>query len=483
MNKLVSLLILCSFTLALQPPTLRAQQATVCFYFKKIDAPQGDAAYYVKILNKTGSSNPLTLRLSGKMKTVQIDYGRSGGSSLSADNAQRELTDQVGALFSTYDAAKLKTPNAYKTLFDLITDGGVLLKELNLSQYGVPDKVYAFNFDAVAANYGLLKETNMQSKEAAAFYNFTLDLWSVEKATPDYASRIQKKDFGNFLSPEVAAKIFEQEKPATVAPSFTDAYKKMVENAESRATWAIIVAAIGVLVIFYLTLILTSSLRRRTEQFSKIESKVKQMEMKLNRPFYQVEQGGTADSRFSKLIEAQAFRITVLEKQLGIKSPEPIDFKDALAGKLNGVVRQHREKFLTEPKAVGENGAAETLALYLDEFNSELRQLDAGMEPQSFVQKHLIPHIDSVDGLFQAEPDATLNPPPSVAHYLTALMQTTGVTEIDIKLKVSRFDIEKHEKAGSMLKTTYDAGTILKVLRRGLVYGNSLRKAQVVKAE
>ncbi|MBC8043156.1 MAG: nucleotide exchange factor GrpE, partial [Rhizobacter sp.] len=117
------------------------------------------------------------------------------------------------------------------------------------------------------------------------------------------------------------------------------------------------------------------------------------------------------------------------------------------------------------------------------DFTAELGLLDDGTPPQLFVQKHLIPHIDHIDHLFQPEPDATLQTPSVVSAYLRDLIEAAGLKEIDIKPRVSHFDIEKHEKAGALLRTGLEPNTVLKVLRRGFLYGNLVRKAQVVRAE
>ena len=105
------------------------------------------------------------------------------------------------------------------------------------------------------------------------------------------------------------------------------------------------------------------------------------------------------------------------------------------------------------------------------------------MLTKDFVIKYVIPHIDSLDLIFQSEPDAPISTPESVNDYIAALQKALNISEIEVRPKVSRFDNERHEKAGAILKTNLEVGTITKVLRRGLIHGETVRKAQVIRAE
>ena len=105
------------------------------------------------------------------------------------------------------------------------------------------------------------------------------------------------------------------------------------------------------------------------------------------------------------------------------------------------------------------------------------------MLTKDFVIKYVIPHIDSLDAIFQPEPDAPINTPESVNAYIRELQKLLSITEIEVRTKISRFDNERHEKAGAILKTNLEVGTITKVLRRGLIHGETVRKAQVIRAE
>lgn len=472
------LLLLLLFT-----PTLWAQNAsqTVCFYFKRHNALTLDDGLTLFVLNARQLSPELQLRVQPKTKFIYLESAKPiAGAMPSNAEIVQALEAHLASFFTEFDKRKLSTPAHYTALIEAITDGNRVLKQVNLSAFGIPDRVLAFDANAADSNPRLLKDAS--SAEAMALYNFVTGEWKEHSSLLDYKDRLLKSaTLPRLIHRATLESMFEEPtaaKPAALTPDEI----AQIQKAEERATWAFLLAFFSLMVTLYLAVVSTVNLRKQREQLSKIESKVKHLDSKLNKPFYQEAlQQSDGNSLSPKTLDALLSRLIALEKQVGVVRPVAA-FQSELARKAQAVIAAHQSRWQQTPP-VAQPDVAQKLLFYLDEFLAELSLLDADMPVKSFIQKSLIAHIDKIDALFQAEPDAPLNTPESAQAYLKALMDVFGVKEIEVKQKQSLFDIEKHEKAGAILKTNYEPGTVLKVLRRGLLYNGSIRKAQVVKAE
>jgi hypothetical protein len=466
------------------PLYAQSEQATVCFYYKRQNPVNPDAGYTFFIVNNKQASGQFVLRYAPKSKFPYIDLGRPISGVNDVEVAQM-LSNRIASFFSDYDRRKLSTPLQFRDLIDIITDGSRVLKQVNLATYGVKDRVLAFDADAADANYMLLKEPN--ALEAGALYNLVVGSWKTNTAQLDYRERVLKSSVArDLLTSQTIQKAFEIELPSEPQKQeLTAEIRALINKAEERATYALIVAALAVLATGFLGLIIFSELRKRVEQFNKFESRLKHLDIKINRPFYQQasEKDSSSEASSSRTTEYLLARLSALEQKLGVQSDNALTLHHETAKQIQSLAQQHWHTlqqstvFSEQPELLGR------LQIYFSELFAALPDLDNGLPLKTFIQKHIVPHIDRIDSLFQTEPDAALNTPEVVTNYFKDLMQLLDIKEIDIKQKVSKFDIEKHEKAGVILKTPLDSGTIIKVVRRGFIYNGTVRKAQVVKAE
>ncbi len=461
----------------------------MCFYYKRQNTVNPDAGYTFFIVNNKQASGQFILRYAPKSRLLYIDSGRPmSGANVNDVDIVQTLSNRIASFFSDYDRRKLSTLTQFKDLIEIITDGSRVLKQVNLAAYGVKDRVLAFDADAADANYMLLKEQN--ALEAGALYNLVVGSWKTNTAPLDYRERVLKSTVArDLLTSQTLQKAFEIDSPSeSQKQELTADARDLINKAEERATYALIIAALAVLAAGFLGLIIFSELRKRVEQFNKLESRLKHLDIKINRPFYQQasekeSSASSAEASRSRTTEYLLARLSALEQKLGVQSDNALTLHNETAKQIHSLAQQHwhtlqqSSVFSEQPELLGK------LQIYLNELFAALPDLDSDMPLKTFIQKYIVPHIDRIDSLFQTEPDAALNTPEVVTNYFKDLMQLLDIKEIDIKQKVSKFDIEKHEKAGVILKTPLDSGTIIKVVRRGFIYNGTVRKAQVVKAE
>ncbi|MBC8045114.1 MAG: hypothetical protein IAF08_16870, partial [Rhizobacter sp.] len=433
MNHRLLYLILTFLWVSALPTAATGQPITVCFYFKKVNPSSLAQGLVLQPITSQGGQRPVEVRMATKSQGVYVYFDRPAGQSISIEIVERDLAEKIGAVFSGYDRAKLQSPAHYKALIDLIAGeggGDVLLRQIDLRAFGIADTVLAFNFGAVDASASLLAEANRSSKEAAALYNFTFNQWRAAEAQGDYRDRVRAADFKPFADDATLAKLFETPKPAALSLAFSERDKQLIAESESRATWAMILTGLSLVATIYFAFLALTSLRKRGEQFSKLESKVKQMESKLNRPFYQAEQSRFEEmERLAKTVELHTSRLFQIERKAGVASGggaanvlSETPFQTPLAVQLSAIVQKHRNHFKSESSSLAAPDA-EKLEMAQGDFTAELGLLDDGTPPQLFVQKHLIPHIDHIDHLFQPEPDATLQTPSVVSAYLRDLIE------------------------------------------------------------
>ncbi|ACF13070.1 hypothetical protein Ctha_0600 [Chloroherpeton thalassium ATCC 35110] len=312
----VALLVLLSANSA----TAEVTEPTVCFYYKHINPANPEEGFYFKVVNNNSASDLFQVLYSSRNKSYYLDFGQESTGGFSSRIVLQDFKEQIGRFFSTFSRGKLTSLTHYKTLIDYVTDGGRLLKEVDLSAYGIKDKVYAFNFDALAANAPRLK--NMKSPESLALYNFTQNQWFSNEVGLDYKAQVLRADYSLLAKQETILQIFETELAIDAPkPIFSDTDRDIIRSADTKATWAILLAVVSVLVVAYLSITVTSSLRRRATQLSRIEAKVKHLEGKLNRPFYQVDQlDGSSSASQPKLQNLEA-RIDVLERNVRGSAP------------------------------------------------------------------------------------------------------------------------------------------------------------------
>jgi hypothetical protein len=472
--------------LLLSTPPVWAQSSTqtVCFYIKRQNLLNPDDGLRLFVLNTRQRSPELQLRYQPKTKFIYLESTKPiAGVVPTATEIVQAFEDRLMPFFTEFDKRKLSTPAHYKDLLETLMSGmgsNRILKPINLSAFGIPDRVLVFDADAAELNPTSLKDAN--SAEAMALYNFAAGEWQERTSLLDYKDRLLK-------SPDVLGLIRYSTLESLLATSasaqqvaLTPDELLQIQTAEERATWAFLLSFLSLIVVIYLAIFAAGNLRKKRDQLSKLDAKVKHLEAKLNKPFYQEVIQQTDNSSFNpKTLETLLSRLVALEKKLGVERTS-LTFQSELARQAQALISSYQSRWHQTPP-VSQTVLAQRLLFFLDEFLSELALLDVELPLKTFIQKSLIPHIDKIDALFQAEPDAPLNTPDSIQEYLKALMNIFGVQEIEIKQKQSLFDIEKHEKAGAILKTNYEPGTVLKVIRRGLLYNGSIRKAQVVKAE
>lgn len=145
----------------------------------------------------------------------------------------------------------------------------------------------------------------------------------------------------------------------------------------------------------YLAIISLSTLRKQREQLSKLESKVKHLDSKLNKPFYQeVLQQSESHSLSPKVFDSVLSRLAALEKQVGVER-RTTAFQNDLARQAQTIIASYHSRW-QETQPVAQTEIAHKLLLYLDEFLAELTLLDSDMPVKSFIQKSLITHIDKL---------------------------------------------------------------------------------------
>lgn len=463
--------------------SISQEKGVVCVYIKRVDFNNLKAGFFVQIINKRTSSGKFILKFGDEnTQAAYIDIGRNFTPN-ERDLVERNLAARIGDMFQAKNEKMLKTALHYKELFLELTEGNFIFKESDLmKKFEIKDTVYVFNFDVAAQNYSILKDAGR--RESLALYQFVEERWTGLSFYPNYKDRVSKHDFKEFLSPTVVNAIFDAANTKPVSIELSAAEKQIIADADQKATWAMLLAFVSVVVgIFGIFTNLTQS-REREEQAKRIEGKVKSLESRLNKPFYQVDASVDDDRQAGKLSQTLLARIIALEQKTGHiviqNGSSPKSFKNETAIKLQRLNQTYQEKWTSDESLVGEQAR---LALCLDEFALHFTALDDEMPVRDFVIRYAIPHIDSLDSIFQPEPDAPINTPHSVESYLAELCKILSIAEIEVRPKISRFDNERHEKAGAILRTTLEAGTITKALRRGLIHGDFVRKAQVIRAE
>ncbi|MCS7012367.1 MAG: nucleotide exchange factor GrpE [Chloroherpetonaceae bacterium] len=462
----------------------QTEQPTVCFYFKRQNPLDLDEGYTLFILNHRQRSDELRLRLPSKTKSLILELASDRSiPSLPLSNAEivQVLENRLASFFTEFDKRKLASPAQYRDLIDALLSGERIVQQVSVSAFGIKDRVIVFNADAAEANPVLLKDPS--TAEALALYNFAVGEWAFRPSLIDYKDRILKSALVlRLIRRSVLEQIFDVRQPQAQHTELPIEQLKQIQKADERATWAVILAFLSAVVSLYAAVVSTGFLRRKRDQISKLDAKVRHLESKLNKPFYQeVLQQSDPSAASAQTIEILAARLAALERHFNL-APSAIEIKSELGQRLQALILSFISRWQTAPP-IQENELLQKLLFYLNELRSDLVLLDTGLQSKSFIQKCVIPHIDKIDALFQAEPDAPLNTPHGVQEYLKALMEALNVTEIEVRPKQSLFDVEKHEKVGAVLKTNYEPGTVIKVLRRGLVYDGSIRKAQVIKAE
>lgn len=461
-----------------------SEKGVTCIYFKRLNPSNPSDGLLMQLINKSTTSGKFVLRASPDAnRAVYVDIGRDIKPN-ERDVIERNLATRIGDMFSAKGDKSLKTVSQYKDLFNLIIENDRVFKTLDLTKnFDIKDTVYLFDFDAAAQNYSIFK--NDGRPEALALYQFVDERWTGKKFYPDYKARVSKHDFKEFLEPDIVESIFQTRKPTPEYAEIAPAQKRTISDADQKATWAIILSVISIAVGIFGIFSSVSQGKDRGDQLSRLEGKVKSLENRLNKPFYQTNIGLEEEARkTNQQIQTLVSRIVALEKSAGIKaidSPNGIqNFKNETAAKLQRLLQTYRAKWSESQDLSSVYGQ---LTLCLDDFAYRLLELESGTLLKDFVIKYAMPHIDALDAIFQPEPDAPINTPSLVNEYIAELQAALGISEIEVRAKVSRFDNERHEKAGAILKTNLEAGTITKVLRRGLIHGETVRKAQVIRAE
>ncbi len=462
----------------------QSEKGVVCIYYKRLNPADPSEGYLMQLINKRTTSGKFILRTSPDAnKAVYVDIGREIKPN-ERDVIERNLAARIGDMFSAKSEKSLKTVAQYRDLLTLIDKNDRVIRDVDLTKtFDIKDTVYLFDFDAAAQNYSIFK--NDGRPEALALYHFTQERWIGGTFYPDYKERILKHDFKEFLEPSILNTIFQVPKPAPQNAELSDAQKKLLRDADQKATWAMILAIVSFIVGAFGIFVNASQGKDKGEQLTRIEGKVKVIENRLNKPFYRGINNTEEEGKFStQQMQSVINRLMALEKVIGISTTQgvsiPTSFKNDIAAKLLQLIQEYRQRWSTTDSL---SSVYASLSLCLDDFAFRLSELDGGILIKDFVIKHVIPHIDSLDLVFQSEPDAPINTPPSVNDYIVSLQKVCSISEIEVRPKVSRFDNERHEKAGAILKTNLETGTITKVLRRGLIHGETVRKAQVIRAE
>ncbi len=463
-------------------PQAAQEKGVVCIYFKRLNFNNPSEGFLMQIINKNTTSGKFILRTSpDPNKAVYVDIGREVKSN-ERDVIERNLAARIGDMFSAKGDKSLKTVAQYKELFKLISENERIFKQVDLSKnFDIRDTVYLFDFDAASQNYSVFK--NDGRPEALALYQFVDERWTGQTFYADYKSRLLKHNFKEFLDPEILEAIFQTRQISREATGLTDAQKRIISDADQKATWALILSIIGIIVGIFGLLTNTLQGKDKDDQLRRVEGKMKLLESRLNKPFYQTDIN-SEETRSTQQIQNIISRIVALERATGISTANHINkllsFKNETAKKLQELIQLYRDKWSTDQSLSSVYGE---LTICLDDFAFHLSELENGTVVKDFVIKYAMPHIDALDALFRPEPDAPINTPESVNEYIRALQNILNITEIEIRTKISRFDNERHEKAGAILKTNLEPGTITKVLRRGLIHGETIRKAQVIRAE
>ncbi len=462
----------------------QSEKGVVCIYYKRLNPADPSEGYLMQLINKRTTSGKFILRTSPDAnKAVYVDIGREIKPN-ERDVVERNLATRIGDMFSAKNEKSLKTVAQYKDLLTLIEKNDRVFRDVDLTKpFDIKDTVYLFDFDAASQNYSLFK--NEGRPEALALYHFTQERWIGGKFYADYKERVSKHDFKEFLEPTILNAIFQVPKPIPQNAELNDAQKKLLRDADQKATWAMLLAVVSFIVGIFGIFVSASQGKDKGEQLTRLEGKVKVLENRLNKPFYRGINNTEEENKFStQQMQSVINRLMALEKAIGINTIQnvsiPTSFKNDMAAKLLQLIQEYRQRWSTDDSL---SSVYASLSLCLDDFAFRLSELDGGILIKDFVIKYVIPHIDALDLIFQSEPDAPINTPPLVNDYIVSLQKALNISEIEVRPKVSRFDNERHEKAGAILKTNLETGTITKVLRRGLIHGETIRKAQVIRAE
>jgi len=462
----------------------QSEKGVVCIYYKRLNPSNPSEGYLMQIINKNTTSGKFILRTSPDVnKAVYVDIGREIKPN-EREVIERNLAARIGDMFSAKGDKSLRTIAQYRDLLTLIEKNDRMFRDVDLTKnFDIKDTVYLFDFDVAAQNYFIFK--NDGRPEALALYHFTQERWIGGKFYADYKERVSKHDFKEFLEPSILNAIFQVPKSTPQNAELNDAQKKLLRDADQKATWAMLLAVVSLIVGIIGVFINASQGKNNGEQISRLEGKVKSLENRLNKPFYQTDRLSEEESRRdAQQIQSLISRVIALERAAGITLNNGmsgiVSFKNETARELQKLTQLYRQKWSEDPSLTSVYGQ---LSLCLDNFNFQLTELENDLMLKDFVIKYVMPHIDSLDAIFQSEPDAPINTPESVNAYIRELQKLLSITEIEVRAKISRFDNERHEKAGAILKTNLEVGTITKVLRRGLIHGETVRKAQVIRAE
>jgi molecular chaperone GrpE (heat shock protein) len=462
----------------------QSEKGVVCIYYKRLNPSNPSEGYLMQIINKNTTSGKFILRTSPDVnKAVYVDIGREIKPN-EREVIERNLAARIGDMFSAKGDKSLRTIAQYRDLLTLIEKNDRVFRDVDLTKnFDIKDTVYLFDFDAAAQNYSIFK--NDGRPEALALYHFTQERWIGGKFYADYKERVSKHDFKEFLEPSILNAIFQVPKTTPQNAELNDAQKKLLRDADQKATWAMLLAVVSFIVGIFGIFVSASQGKDKGEQLTRLEGKVKVLENRLNKPFYQGMSNTEEENKFStQQIQSIVNRLMALEKAIGTNATQsfsmPTSFKNDTATKLLQLIQEYRQKWSANDSL---SSVYASLSLCLDNFAFRLSELEGGMLTKDFVIKYVIPHIDALDLIFQSEPDAPISTPESVNDYIAALQKALNISEIEVRPKVSRFDNERHEKAGAILKTNLEVGTITKVLRRGLIHGETVRKAQVIRAE
>jgi len=462
----------------------QSEKGVVCIYYKRLNPSNPSEGYLMQIINKNTTSGKFILRTSPDVnKAVYVDIGREIKPN-EREVIERNLAARIGDMFSAKGDKSLRTIAQYRDLLTLIEKNDRVFRDVDLTKnFDIKDTVYLFDFDAAAQNYSIFK--NDGRPEALALYHFTQERWIGGKFYADYKERVSKHDFKEFLEPSILNAIFQVPKSTPQNAELNDAQKKLLRDADQKATWAMLLAVVSFIVGIFGIFVSASQGKDKGEQLTRLEGKVKVLENRLNKPFYQGMIDTEEENKFStQQIQSIVNRLMALEKAIGTNATQtfsmPTSFKNDTATKLLQLIQEYRQKWSANDSL---SSVYASLSLCLDNFAFLLSELEGGMLTKDFVIKYVMPHIDSLDAIFQPEPDAPINTPESVNAYIRELQKLLSITEIEVRTKISRFDNERHEKAGAILRTNLEPGTITKVLRRGLIHGETVRKAQVIRTE
>ncbi len=475
---------LCDNAVGQSAPQVSPEKGVVCIYYKRLNPSNAFEGLLMQLINKHTTSGKFILRTdSNAQKAVYVDIGREIQPN-ERDVIERNLSARIGDMFLAKSDKSLKTVAQYRELFDLIAQNDRVFQQVDLTKaFDIKDTVYLFDFDAAAQNYSIFK--NDRRPEALALYHFVNERWNSGQFYADYKSRVSKHDFKEFLDPDILNAIFQMRPQTPLPVELSEAQRRTISSADQKATWALILSIISLLISAFGLLTNTIQSRDKSDLLSRLDGKVKLLENRLNKPFYQTELTSEEDNRrTSQQIQGLIARVIALERAAGVKIMDDAhrtgSFKNETAAQLYDLIQLYRQKWSQEPSLTNVFGQ---LTLCLDDFAFRLSELENGLVMKDFVVRYAMPHIDALDALFQPEPDAPISTPAIVNEYIQQLEQILSITEIEVRVKISRFDNERHEKVGAILKTNLEPGTITKVLRRGFIHGESIRKAQVIRAE